>query len=152
MKKVKILALAGVLTMLSSLAMAQDTTKDQAKQQFEEFVRKLSDLYNKQDASGVAALFTEDAVNISSSGIRQGRLDIEQGFRRSFLNGARELVVSTKNVRIDGSYILAAGTYTLKVDSQRRQYYFSTTLVQQGGQIAIKQNVGAPADNPWLSP
>jgi hypothetical protein len=52
--------------------------------EFGELSLKLDEAYNKNDASAVAALFTEDAVLVAPDGMFSGRQDIEKRYADTF--------------------------------------------------------------------
>jgi Domain of unknown function (DUF4440) len=49
-----------------------------------ELHRKLDEAYNKNDATAVAALFTEDALLVEPGGMFSGRQDIERRYADTF--------------------------------------------------------------------
>ena len=97
MKRRLLLALIGLAVGLTVPAFAQkDTAGPQTVQQrdligipdtvakFDELHHKLEEAYNKNDAAAVVALFTEDAVLVTSDGVFSGRQPIEQKYADAF--------------------------------------------------------------------
>jgi uncharacterized protein (TIGR02246 family) len=51
---------------------------------FDELHHKLEEVYNKNDAAAVVALFTEDAVLVTADGVFSGRQNIEKRYAEAF--------------------------------------------------------------------
>jgi len=75
MKKHVLLALVGLATgfVVPAFAQEKDTVDPQIRQQLEALSKKFDDASNKADAAALAALFTQDAVEVGPDGPVYGR-------------------------------------------------------------------------------
>jgi hypothetical protein len=80
-----ILAISAVLTPAAS-AVAQQPELH-TRQHIEQMVATFTERYNKQDAAGIATMFTKDAVRVSSAAPAVGPQAIEEIFRAQFKAG-----------------------------------------------------------------
>ena len=85
--KIRLLgALAGLAIGYAMPAFAQekDAVDPQTRQQLEAFVAKYDEAFNKTDAAAVAALFTQDAVEVDPNGPAYGQKEIEKRYSEMF--------------------------------------------------------------------
>src|ERR1700730_12596230 len=86
-----LLVFVGLAIRLAVPAFAQQTNTSvsgQDSQQIEDAIaKKLEEACNKNDAAAVAAVFTEDAVQVAPEGLYSGRLAIEKGNQVVFRGG-----------------------------------------------------------------
>ena len=69
-------------------AHAQQTTGQQdVRQEIEDFNKKYDETFNKHDAAGMAALFTEDAIVMRPASPLTGRAEIEDMYQGAFKAG-----------------------------------------------------------------
>jgi hypothetical protein len=87
--KMHLLALAGaaISFVAPTLAQEKETVDPQIRQQLEAFVAKYDEAFNKTDAAAVAALFTQDAVEVDPNGPAYGQQAIEKGTATCSRNG-----------------------------------------------------------------
>jgi ketosteroid isomerase-like protein len=94
MKIGSLLTIAGLVISFAAPVLAQqkDTTAQIVQQrdllgvakgidEFGELSLKLDEAFNKNDASAIAALFTEDGIPVASDGMFSGRQDIKKGMQ-----------------------------------------------------------------------
>jgi uncharacterized protein (TIGR02246 family) len=62
----------------------KDTADSKTDQELRASAREYSERYNKNDAAALAALFTEDAVQVTPEGILYGREAIEKSYADTF--------------------------------------------------------------------
>jgi ketosteroid isomerase-like protein len=88
MKTRLLLALVGLAISVALPAFAQqkDTPDPELRQQLLALAKKFEDAWNNNDATALAALFTEDAVLIEESGPVYGREAIEKHYKDLFQN------------------------------------------------------------------
>ena len=66
---------------LPTLAQEKDTINSKIRQQMEAFDTKYDEAFNKHDGASIAALFTEDAVCLTSNEVLSGRAAIEHWYK-----------------------------------------------------------------------
>jgi ketosteroid isomerase-like protein len=99
------------------------------------------DVYNKQDATGLAALYAPDAVVVNPAGIRQVNLKFFEGF---FVDGPRRLeTVFDQAWPLTADTALGAGTFritgtTLKGEPVDLKGRWTGTYVRQDGKWKIR--------------
>jgi ketosteroid isomerase-like protein len=88
MKLRLLLALVGLAISFAAPAFAQQTStsvSDQDHQQIEDLIaKKLEEACNKNDAAAMAAIFTEDAVQVAPEGLFSCRQAIEKRYADVF--------------------------------------------------------------------
>ncbi len=79
---------------LPSIAQDQNTVDPQVRQQIEAVFMKFEEAYNNRDAAAVAALYTQDAIEVRSWVVApfSGRRVIEEMFAADFARGAGKMV------------------------------------------------------------
>ena len=83
-------------------AFAQQTSaagRQDVRQAVEAFVTKYLDAYNKKDAAGVAALYTEDGFLVPPGPITTGKQNIEKAWRAVFDAGRTGLATTSSRCR-----------------------------------------------------
>jgi uncharacterized protein (TIGR02246 family) len=153
MKMRSLLALVSLAISFSPTIFAQqsDTADLQTVQQrdllgdakalgeFGELSLNLDEAYNKNDASAVAALFTEDAVLVAPDGMFSGRQDIEKRYADTFQRSP----VTDFNSRRERRYLNAidnavwsagqwAATLQGQTDPEFAWGYWSAIYVREG--------------------
>ena len=85
-----VVALVGLAMSFSLLSFAQQTTPDpQLRQQLLTLAKKFDDAINNNDAAALAALYTEDAVEVTDHGPLYGRRpsrNIMQTYFRKYIS------------------------------------------------------------------
>ena len=86
MKKHVLLALLELATgfVVPAFAQEKDTVDPQIRQQLEALSKKFDDASNKADAAALAALFTQDAVEVGPDGPVYGREALEKRYSDMF--------------------------------------------------------------------
>ena len=69
---------------MSTFAQQKDTFDPQIAQQIRVLAMKFHEAINRNDAAAIAALYTEDGVNVGPGGASHGRQAIEKGYARVF--------------------------------------------------------------------
>ena len=82
-----VVALVGLAISIALPALAETNTPDpQQREQLLALAKKFENAWNNNDASALAALFTEDAVLVDDSGPISGRDAIEKHYKELFQN------------------------------------------------------------------
>jgi uncharacterized protein (TIGR02246 family) len=84
-----------------------------ARQAVEAFVTRYLDTYNKKDAAGVAALYTEDGLLVPPGPITTGRQNIEKAWRAVFDAGRTGLHYDIRQVQAEGNIVWSVGQFTV---------------------------------------
>ena len=98
-------------------ATAQQTSASPARhdvrQAVETFVNKYLDAYNRKDAAGVAALYTEDGFLVPPGPIVTGKPNIEKAWQAAFDSGRTGLRYDTREIQADGNLVWSVGQFTV---------------------------------------
>jgi ketosteroid isomerase-like protein len=140
------LIVAGLAISLAVRGFAQEKEQVDPKirQQIEAIDAKYDEAFNKHDATAIAALYTEDAVEVTRLGVFSGREAIEKRYK-SLLQGSS---VSDHISKLDqvhtaiGIYPWAVGSWTDKDGSHRYTgFRFLVYLPTGGGEWEISKEV-----------
>ena len=97
--------------------------------------------FNRQDAVGVAALFTEDGIRVTPQGIIRGRdairVDLESRFKKNF----HDISIESQIVRVSENGLWEAGEWSLKIADKPVRGYFALTLVREGDGFKYRYDV-----------
>jgi uncharacterized protein (TIGR02246 family) len=105
-----LLALVGLAISfaLPTFAQEKNTVDPQVRQQIEAVFMKFQEAYNKHDAAAMAALHTQDAVEVRSwQGLASGREAIEKRFAGDFASSPGKMVNELVQVYAIGNDICA---------------------------------------------
>jgi ketosteroid isomerase-like protein len=97
-------ALAGLAISFAvpSIAQQQNTVDPEVRQQIEAAIMKLGEAINKHDAAAVAALYTQDAVQVwsflSAGGVASGQQAIEKRYAVEFASSPGEFAAKLVHV------------------------------------------------------
>ena len=93
-----VVAIAAVLS--TAVPACAQQSEAQTRQQIEQMVATFTEHYNKQDAAGIATMFTKDAVRVSSATPVVGPQAIEEIFKSQFKAGYNhiDLTVDQRHV------------------------------------------------------
>ena len=142
-----------VATMVPALAQqSMVTEKDQ--QGITELARKWEAAFNRKDATGVAALYTEDAVEVGPIGIVEGRSAVQKRIEGEFQAGGHDMALSKWRVTTSGNMVFVAGEWSAQYGSQAAHGYFQSVDVRDGDTFKIRQNafmLALPATGPAQS-
>ncbi len=96
---------------LPTFAQEQNAVDPQVRQQIEAVLVKFEEAYNKYDAAAMAALHTQDAVEVrawvSAGGLASGRQAIEKRFAADFASSPPKMVNELVRVYAIGNDICA---------------------------------------------
>ena len=109
------------------------------RQQIEAIDQKYDEAFNKHDATAIAALFTEDAVQIAPHDVFSGRDAIEKRYK-SLLEGSSfsDHINKLDSVQTGfGAYTWAAGSWTVKTGSGTAAGFRILVYVPEGGEWKI---------------
>ena len=115
---------------------------------YQDVQRQFAEAYNRQDAGAMAALFTENGVRITPSGIFQGRDAILSDMQNTLKMGLHDYTVRRTVSRSEGNLVFHAGEWQAKLGDRQYHGYYSALLVREGDQAKILEetvNVAAPA-------
>ena len=106
-----------------------------------------ADAYNRKDVATMAALFSENGVRITPSGIFKGRDAIRRELQRVIELGVHDFSVRRTVSRLVGNIVLNAGEWTARLGDQQLHGYYSALLLREGGEVRIFEetvNIATP--------
>ena len=126
-----------------SFAQSDKVGGSHVQQAVESFVTKYLDTYNKKDAAGLAALYTEDGILVPPGPIATGRPGIEKAWRAVFDAGRTGLKYKIQQSRADGNLVWSVGQFTVmapdeKGTLQERQGNFSNIYQWEGSELKFR--------------
>ena len=139
------LIVAGLAISLAVRGFAQEKEQVDPKirQQIEAIDAKYDEAFNKHDATAIAALYTEDAVEVTRLGVFSGREAIEKRYK-ALLQGSS---LSDHVSKLDqvhkaiGIYPWAVGSWTDKDSSSRYTGFRFLVYLPVGGEWKISKEV-----------
>jgi uncharacterized protein (TIGR02246 family) len=116
---------------------------DPATSPFAALGKQYTEAYNRKDAAAVAALFSEDAIRVSASGMIQGRAAINKAVEDAIQGGGHDLSLRYHVAHVDGNTGWAIVEYQSQVrgkdGADTPVHGHSTTVyVRDGGNWKIK--------------
>lgn len=136
------------LTGLATSAAAQQTVPQADQEAARELEVQFVAAFNRQDAAGLAALFSEDAIRVTPQGYIQGRDAIRKDFVKRFESKFHDLAATMTVIKSSNGSIWEAGEWTMKVGEQSLRGYGAMTLVREGSSLKIRDdtfNIAPPA-------
>ena len=144
------LAMVGLLAGVVTPALAQPSNASSKDQQLiTELAKKWEAAYNRKDAAGVAALYTESAVEVAPTGMFQGRNAIQKRIEADLKAGGHDLSIAVKSVQSVGDVVMASGDWNGNYGSQAVHGYWTNStirnisLLQQNGFNLAMPEAGA---------
>jgi uncharacterized protein (TIGR02246 family) len=140
--------IASLLTGLGTSAIGQPNVSQTDQKAAREVHVQFTTAFNRQDAAGLAALFSEDGIRVTPQGIIQGRDAIQKDLDKRFQSGFHDLSITPLIVRTLNALIWETGEWTMKIGDQPVRGYFATTLVREGNSFKIRDetfNTAPPA-------
>ena len=127
-------------------ALAQQTSaagRQDVRQAVEAFITKYLDAYNKKDAAGVAALYTEDGFLVPPGPITTGKQNIEKAWRAVFDAGRTGLRYDIQQVQAEGNIVWSVGQFTVMAPDesgvlQERQGNFANIYQWEGDGLKFR--------------
>jgi ketosteroid isomerase-like protein len=142
------LLIASLLTGLATSAVGQQNVSQVDQQAAREVHVQFTAAFNRQDAAGLAALFSEGGIRVTPQGIIQGRDAIQKDSDKRFQSRFHDLSITPLIVRILSDSIWETGEWTMKIGDQLVRGYFAMTLVREGNSFKIRDdtfNIAPPA-------
>ena len=124
---------------------ANDVDIERARAAVEEVNRQWEENFDNHDATGLAALFTEDCVRLPQGGPTTiGRAALEAAYRQEFAeiwNAQAKVTLKTEELVLSGEYAFGRGTDTVIWVENGNQ------MEETGKWLAVYQR---QADGSWL--
>ena len=142
------LLIVSLLPGLATSAVGQQNVSQTDQQAAREVHVQFTTAFNRQDAAGLAALFSEDGMRVTPQGIIQGRDAIHKDSDKRFQARFHDLSITPLIVRTLNDSIWEAGEWTMKIGDQAVRGYFAMTLVREGNGFKIRDdtfNIVPPA-------
>jgi uncharacterized protein (TIGR02246 family) len=138
-------AISAAVAGLSREALAQSgaASRQDARQAVETFVTKYLEIYNKKDAAGLAALYTDDGLLVPPGPITTGRQNIEKAWRAVFDAGRTGLHYDIQQVQAEGNVVWSVGQFTVMAPDesgvlQERQGNFANIYQWEGDGLKFR--------------
>jgi len=112
------LLIVSLLTGLASSAVAQQNVVPTDQEAAREVHVQFATAFNRQDAAGLAALFSDTGMRVTPQGIIQGRDAIQKDSDRRFQSRFHDLSITPLIVRTLGDSVWEAGEWTMKIGDQ----------------------------------
>ena len=137
-----LLALAGLAVSFAvpTFAQQKDTADPQTAQQIRAAAKKYDEAFSKNDAAAMAALFTDDAVQVAPDGVYYGREAIEKRYGELVF---QQFHCNNHLVRVDqviavGSEVCWIGEWTCDCGGNQVKGYLSSVAVRDGDDWKIR--------------
>ena len=109
----------------------------------EAFITKYLDAYNKNDAAGVAALYTEGGLLVPPGPITTGKQNIEKAWQAVFDAGRTGLRYDIQQVQAEGNIVWSVGHFTVMAPDesgvlQERQGNFANIYQWEGDGLKFR--------------
>jgi ketosteroid isomerase-like protein len=130
-------------TPAASATQEKETVDPKIRQQIEALDAKYDEAFNKHDAAAIAALYTEDGVQLTQNEVFSGREAIEKRYK-SLLEGSSFTDHINKLDQVHtafGVYTWAIGSWTVKSGSHDYKGFRFLTYLPEGGEWKISREV-----------
>jgi ketosteroid isomerase-like protein len=95
----------------------EPTLNEQDRQQIDDLAMKYADAANKNDATAIASLFTEDGVFVTPEGILSGREAIEAAYQELFkANPVSDVAIKSVEIHGAGNLAWAFGQFSNNIE------------------------------------
>jgi uncharacterized protein (TIGR02246 family) len=140
---VLVVSLAAFAMSAPSFAQSGNADRPNIKQAVEAFVTKYLDIFNKKDATGLAALYVDDAVLVPPGPIAVGKQSIEKSWRATFDAGRTGLKYKIQQTWAEGNLVWSVGQFTVmspdeKGTPQERPGNFANVYQWQGNELKFR--------------
>jgi uncharacterized protein (TIGR02246 family) len=140
------IAAIGLVVSASAQQLDQGT-----RQQIERLVATYAENFNKQDAAGIAGLYTKDGVLVSSAAkaVKSGPQEIEQSYQGAFKSGMNHIELTVDQVLPFGTdAAISMGEYHLAGQGQsgpmKVDGHWTGVDVREGGTWKIRLATAVP--------
>jgi ketosteroid isomerase-like protein len=133
-------AICAVAVMLLGAVTPASTEQDEPSAGgalFEKVQSEFADACNRKDVAAMAAIFSENGVRITPSGIFRGRDAIGREMQRAIGMGLRNYSVRRIVSRPQGNMVFNAGEWQARLGDQPFRGYYSALLVREGDGVKI---------------
>jgi ketosteroid isomerase-like protein len=125
-----------------AIAQEKEVTDPEIRLQLDRIDRKFDEACNRSDAAAVAALFTQNAVDVTPTGVFSGQQAIEKYFEGIF----QKWHISGHKNKLDhvyelGSHLCAIGEWSLEATSQPAGGYWTLVYSRDGDNWKIRAMV-----------
>jgi ketosteroid isomerase-like protein len=128
-------------------AFAQQSESSVGGEPYQKVQSQFAEAYNRKDVAAMAALFSDNGVRITPSGIFRGRDAIRREMQRVIDLGLHDYSVQRTVSHSIGNMVFNAGEWTAKLGDQQFHGYYSALLFREGGEVKIFEetvNVATP--------
>ena len=119
------LLIVSLLTGLASSAVGQQNVAPTDQEAAREVHLQFATAFNRQDAAGLAALFSDNGIRVTPQGIIQGRDAIHKDSDKRFQLRFHDLSITPLIVRTLRDSIWVSGEWTMKIGDQPVRGYFA---------------------------
>jgi ketosteroid isomerase-like protein len=128
-----------VCAMLATTNRAGTAEQNRADDAFADVQTHFAEAYNRKDADAMAAIFTENGIRVTPSGIFQGRDAIRRNLQDVLNMGLHDYTVRRTVSRSEGGFVFNAGEWQAKLGDQPLRGYYTAILTREGDQAKIME-------------
>jgi|HubBroStandDraft_3_1064219.scaffolds.fasta_scaffold80455_2 uncharacterized protein (TIGR02246 family) len=116
-----------------AIAQEKEVADPEIRRQLDVIDSKFDEAFDKNDAAAIASLFTQDAVDVTPTGVFSGRQAIEKYFEGIF----QQWHITDHKNKLDhvyelGSHLCAIGEWSFKATSQPAGGYWTRVYSRDG--------------------
>src|SRR5215831_2989993 len=125
------LLIVSLLTGLASSAVGQQNVAPTDQEAAREVHVQFATAFNRQDAAGLAALFSDTGMRVTPQGIIQGRDAIQKDSDKRLQSRFHDLSITPLIARGLSDEVWEAGEWTMKIGDQSIRGYLAMALVTE---------------------
>jgi ketosteroid isomerase-like protein len=123
----------GTTLAIAMPAVAQQTTERGGEPPSANVAKQWVAAYNKRDAAAVAALYSENATEVTPNGIIQGRDAVQKRIEADLQKGGHDLSIAIKQTQTTADTSYSLGEWSIKYEGEQSAHgYWSVIETREG--------------------